>query len=519
VVHVPALAALRPAAAAIRAPSAARVPRAAAPRVMGSEDIWSGVGEPAHRAPSPAAVTALVWLAGVALLLARIARSHLLAAGVARRARPVADAAALRCLERMRGRRGLRHVVPLRESTELAAPATVGVVRPVVIIPVGAASDLETLRPALEHELAHVARRDGLVELLARLACALHWYDPLVWRAARALGAERERACDDLVLTSGVAPDRYADVLLDAARAVRRGVAPPAGALALARPSELETRLVAILDDARPRSALPRWAAAASVVASVAIATMAGAVRVEATEHRTAARPGTTPLVVAQPVAPAARLPALEPDRRADSVALPRSERVAASDAEVDALLRRAAAVLPDYLVGPDSALAARLGRALERVPTHEGDLVRERAAWALLAGRGGRLMEAIVSALDDRDWRVRAYAAWALSLAGPDARRDPRTEPRLVALLADPVWRMRAAAAYALRDVGSAAALPAMRRALGDAAWQVRASAVEFVAAAGGAAERETLRPLLEDRHIAVRGAARAALDDLTAR
>lgn len=71
------------------------------------------------------------------------------------------------------------------------------------------------------HELAHVRRRDVLVQLGAEGARALHWLDPLVWIALRELQVERERACDDAVLQAGARPSGYAAFLLSFAR--RRG--------------------------------------------------------------------------------------------------------------------------------------------------------------------------------------------------------------------------------------------------------------------------------------------------------
>jgi hypothetical protein len=105
------------------------------------------------------------------------------------------------------------------------------------------------------HELAHVRRHDCLTQALAQLICALYWFSPLVWLAARRLRAERERACDDFVLEAGTKGSAYATHLLEIARMM--GPRIPAftrAGVSMAHVSQLEGRLMAILNPATRRS-------------------------------------------------------------------------------------------------------------------------------------------------------------------------------------------------------------------------------------------------------------------------
>lgn len=148
-------------------------------------------------------------------------------------------------------------------------PMTWGALRPVVLLPAVARSwPAARRREVLLHELAHVRRGDWAARLMAALICAMHWFNPLAWLAARRLRDEQELACDDAVLASGARPSDYAAHLLDVARGLRTPFVTAGATVAMARPSQLTGRLLAVLDDSRAhvagasiRSARAVWCA------------------------------------------------------------------------------------------------------------------------------------------------------------------------------------------------------------------------------------------------------------------
>jgi beta-lactamase regulating signal transducer with metallopeptidase domain/tetratricopeptide (TPR) repeat protein len=195
---------------------------------------------------------ALLLLAVSEFLLVLCSISSLCAAWLARNAREVERSDIRAEMGAACRRVGLTHDVPLCVSGHLSVPVVVGIARPRLLLPLVALDwPAERRQAVLVHELAHVARRDGIAQLVARIATALFWFHPLAWALARVAHDECERAADDTVLRSGVRASDYAEHLLAVARDAMRAPLPRA-ALAFARPSSLEARLLAILKpDAR----------------------------------------------------------------------------------------------------------------------------------------------------------------------------------------------------------------------------------------------------------------------------
>jgi beta-lactamase regulating signal transducer with metallopeptidase domain len=145
-------------------------------------------------------------------------------------------------------RLGVERTPLLVRSEDVKMPFAAGLLHPTVVLPAECDRwDDARRRAVLLHELAHISRNDLLGHTLGRVACALYWFHPLVWSAARRLRLESERACDDLALSCGVRPSSYAEHLLDIVTSVREPLTPVV-AIPMADRREFEGRMLAILD-------------------------------------------------------------------------------------------------------------------------------------------------------------------------------------------------------------------------------------------------------------------------------
>jgi beta-lactamase regulating signal transducer with metallopeptidase domain len=216
----------------------------------------SGAVPAAAAAPGLAGGLVWLWLAGAAATLAAYLVGRLRVRWIARTATPLDHGPWAALLVRLSGEIGLSRRVRLLCGPEATMPMMWGVLRPTILLPRGADAWSPSLqRDVMLHELAHVQRHDYLTQMVARLACALHWYDPLAWLAARRMRLERERACDDRVIDGGSSPCDYAEHLLAVARWRSTGVR--AGALGMAGGLPLGDRLRAVLEPGRMRRRVP----------------------------------------------------------------------------------------------------------------------------------------------------------------------------------------------------------------------------------------------------------------------
>ncbi|MEO8621387.1 MAG: M56 family metallopeptidase [bacterium] len=215
-----------------------------------------------------------LWVIGAAFILARLAIGTSIVASLARKGNRIDDGNWLSLAQRTSAALQIDRPLTLLRGTRLAVPVTWGIVYPVVLLPDDAdAWPEERRRFVLVHEMAHVKRFDALTQLAGQFALALFWFNPLVWIANRRMQLEREHACDDYVIRHGTSPSLYAEELLSMVRLLgtpeHRSSQPAFAALAMARRSEFEGRMLSILDPVLDRHPLSKSRTMLSVVAAL----------------------------------------------------------------------------------------------------------------------------------------------------------------------------------------------------------------------------------------------------------
>jgi beta-lactamase regulating signal transducer with metallopeptidase domain len=249
----------------------------------GARDLLSSASPvPGAVAPQPRfswrAAAVIVYAIGVIALLLHMVIERIAVARLVRRADAVTDFEWRRLLHELAESLGVDGTVRLLRSREQSMPMAFGIRTRSILLPAIADTwDEDRRRAVLLHELAHVARHDCLSQAIAAIACAVYWVHPGAWWMGRRLRVERELACDDRVIEAGTAARDYAGHLLELAYSLG-GHRAPALVVTMARPNQLEGRMLAILDDRRNR-AIPgrQHRLAATAIAAAIIVPLASA--------------------------------------------------------------------------------------------------------------------------------------------------------------------------------------------------------------------------------------------------
>ncbi len=167
-----------------------------------------------------------------------------------------------------------RSATPLRPGVLLAGvsvPIVTGLFRPAILLPQNALDWPEQqFNAAIQHELAHLRRRDLWANFIGVVACAFYWFHPLAWVLARRLREEQESACDDAVLASGFDPTEYAEALVATARSA---IGYPLLSCRMADRAGIKHRLARVLSAQShlPKASRTLFAALLLVIAAVSL--------------------------------------------------------------------------------------------------------------------------------------------------------------------------------------------------------------------------------------------------------
>lgn len=387
-------------------------------------------------------VIAALWALGAIILLTRLVVGLTIVQRIAHRAREVTDPDWRAAIDRSAHATGVRYPVAVRFSDEVPMPFTCGLARPIIVLPTSATTWSAEQRDAvLLHELAHISRGDLPMNVLSHVMRAMYWLNPLAWLAAHRLRVEGERACDDTVLRAGAKASDYADHLLSIVRSVG-GRSVPTVALAMARSSDFEGRLLAILEPGVPRARLGRLRAAG--LATVFLAAL-------------------MPLA-AMTSAPAASMSTSNEAQDPQAAQQPNTAPLPAASATISALGEALGDASPAVRLAAvnslgglqDPAAIAALAKALKEDTDAR---VREAAAWALGEIDDNRAVPHLLTALaSERVTKVREKIVEALAEI-----KDVNALAGVSAVLKDPAPEVRRAAVHALSEFEDQAAVPAL--------------------------------------------------------
>lgn len=261
-----------------------------------------------------------VWAIGTLLFLARLVRSHRHLRTLVKSARILNNVELNEEVARVRAQLSENRAVTLLSHPNVHAPCTAGWRAPMIMLSDTVMQWSHRRRQAvLTHELAHIVRGDSVMQTIASVVCALFWFHPLVWVGARAIRGESERAADDIVIGAGMSPVEYADHLLAIANRSAFMHAVPTAAIGMAKTSQLETRLRAMLSAHQSRRTISRAAKrVVGMTTLLAVIPLAGAqVRVQ---PPTVVRPQPGAPRKTPPAAPAPSVNA-RPSKPTESVA------------------------------------------------------------------------------------------------------------------------------------------------------------------------------------------------------
>lgn len=190
-----------------------------------------------------------VWLSGAFLVIVRAAWHWGRLATYARRSPRVHSGIVHDTLRRLERGTSVGTPTAIVASGHAMEPGVIGILRPVLIWPQHLTAGLTHphIEAIVAHEMCHIVRRDNMLALVQIIVSSVFWFYPLVWWIGARLVDERERACDEGVLTAGHRPTTYAEGIL---KTCQLCIASPLVTASGVTGGDLKTRIVRIMRNA-----------------------------------------------------------------------------------------------------------------------------------------------------------------------------------------------------------------------------------------------------------------------------
>jgi len=144
---------------------------------------------------------------------------------------------------------GISRPIKIKTCRHLYTACTWGIKNPEVLFPAESEDWPDSsIRMVIFHELAHIKRKDSLLETVIQGLCILFWFHPVIWMTVNKYRNEREKACDETVIKNGIKPSEYASYLLKLASSIKNRKISLMKTAALSNRAGIRSRLLAILN-------------------------------------------------------------------------------------------------------------------------------------------------------------------------------------------------------------------------------------------------------------------------------
>ena len=157
----------------------------------------------------------MLWWVGIIALLIKLTINLWQVRQLARANHLPVSKEVMDLFERVKQRLNINKMIQLVQTKEILVPSVIGHLKPIILLPIGLINGLsnDQVEAILLHELSHIKRHDFLVNIIQSIVEVLYFFNPFMWIISKAIRDEREHACDDTAISSGISAPVYAQTL------------------------------------------------------------------------------------------------------------------------------------------------------------------------------------------------------------------------------------------------------------------------------------------------------------------